>query len=56
MRRDEKKQPAPARHDKTERGLAYEILEIGKRCAALPDLHQRSAEEILGYDKHGLPR
>jgi antitoxin VapB len=35
--------------------LAEEIMEIGKRCAALPDLDTRSADEILGYDEHGLP-
>jgi antitoxin VapB len=35
--------------------LAEEIIEIGKRCAALPDLDTRSADEILGYDEHGLP-
>ncbi len=35
--------------------LAAEILEIGKRCASLPDLDTRSAEVILGYDEHGLP-
>jgi antitoxin VapB len=35
--------------------LAEEILEIGKRCAALPDLDTRTADEILGYDEHGLP-
>jgi antitoxin VapB len=38
------------------RSLAVEILEIGKRCAALPDVDIRSADEILGYDEHGLPR
>ena len=38
------------------RSLAAEILEIGKRCAALPDLDARTADEILGYDGHGLPR
>jgi antitoxin VapB len=38
------------------RSLATEILEIGKRCAALPDLDRRTADEILGYDEHGLPR
>ena len=38
------------------RHLAAEILEIGKRCAALPDIDTRSADEILGYDEHGLPR
>ena len=38
------------------RSLAAEILEIGRRCAALPDLDARAADEILGYDEHGLPR
>jgi antitoxin VapB len=37
-------------------GLKDEILAISKRCAALPDVDTRSAEEILGYDEHGLPR
>jgi antitoxin VapB len=32
-----------------------ELLEIGRRCAALPDLDTRSPEEILGYDEIGLP-
>ena len=31
------------------------ILEIGARCAALPDLDGRTADEILGYDADGLP-
>jgi antitoxin VapB len=35
--------------------LAAELLEIGRRCAALPDLDQRTPDEILGYDAHGLP-
>jgi antitoxin VapB len=35
--------------------LADEILEIGFRCAALPDLDTRSADEILGYNEWGLP-
>jgi antitoxin VapB len=38
------------------RRLAVEILEIGKRCAALPDVDIRTADEILCYDEHGLPR
>ena len=37
------------------RSLAAEILEIGGRCAALPDLDRRTADEILGYDEWGLP-
>jgi antitoxin VapB len=38
------------------RSLAAEILDIGRRCAALPDLDTRSADEILGYDENGMPR
>lgn len=29
------------------------ILRISERCASLPDLDRRPAEEILGYDEHG---
>lgn len=36
--------------------LAEELMEIGKRCAALPRLDDRAPEEIIGYDEHGLPR
>ena len=36
--------------------LGDELPAIGRRCAALPDLDRRSAEEILGYDEIGLPR
>jgi len=36
--------------------LAEELLEIGRRCAALPVLDPRSADEIIGYDEHGVPR
>ncbi len=43
------------RSTKSGRSLAEELLEIAKRCAALPDQDNRSAEEILGYDEHGLP-
>lgn len=35
--------------------IAAALLEIGQRCAALPDLETRTADEILGYDRHGLP-
>jgi antitoxin VapB len=47
---------AAVRRQQSGRSLAGEILEIGRRCAALPDLDARSADEILGYDEHGLPR
>ena len=33
-----------------------ELLAIGRRCAALPDLDTRHSDEILGYDEIGLPR
>jgi antitoxin VapB len=31
-----------------------QILSISKRCNALPDLDNRSEEEILGYNKNGV--
>jgi antitoxin VapB len=39
-----------SRQDATEE----EIMEIARRCAALPDYDTRAPEEIL-YDKNGLP-
>ena len=36
--------------------LAEEILKISKRCSAIPDQDQRSADEILGYDSLGVPQ
>lgn len=38
------------------RRLRDELREIGQRCAQLPTLDDRSAEEILGYDQRGVPR
>ena len=38
------------------RRLADELDEISARCAALPVLDDRSEDDILGYDEHGLPR
>ena len=32
------------------------ILKIAARCKALPNLDPRGADEILGYDKAGLPQ
>ena len=43
------------RFDRGERSLAAELLEIGKRCASLPDFDTRMADELLGYDQQGLP-
>lgn len=35
--------------------LVERILEIGRRCATLPVIDNRSPDEILGYDENGLP-
>ncbi len=35
-------------------GRLTEIREIGKRCAALPDLDTRAPEEILAYNQEGF--
>ena len=35
--------------------LSDELLAIARHCAALPVKDHRSPEEILGYDKNGLP-
>ncbi len=37
------------------RRLADELDEIAKRCARLPVLDTRPAEEFLGLDERGLP-
>ncbi len=47
---------AHVRARRSGRRLADELDEIAKRCAAMPVLDQRTPEEILGYDDHGLPR
>jgi antitoxin VapB len=31
------------------------MMEISRRCAALPELDPRSADEIIGYDENGIP-
>jgi len=38
---------------RTATSTADELLEIGRRCASLPDLDRRSADEILGYNEFG---
>ncbi len=35
--------------------LADELDYIALQCAGLPRRDMRSAEEIVGYDEHGLP-
>lgn len=43
------------RHDRATVSIAGKLMAIGARCAALPDLDARSADDILGYDRNGLP-
>jgi antitoxin VapB len=38
------------------RRLRDELREISQRCANLPTLDDRTADEIVGYDDQGLPR
>ncbi len=47
---------ARVRRERSKRPLADELEEIAKHCSALPVLDTRTADEILGYDHHGLPR
>ena len=34
--------------------METELLNIGRRCAALPDIDRRTADEILGYNEIGV--
>jgi antitoxin VapB len=36
--------------------LLEDLADIRRRWSALPVLDDRTSEEILGYDEHGLPR
>jgi antitoxin VapB len=44
------------RRDQSIENLIEDVMEIGRHCAALPLLDPRGPDEILGYDKNGLPR
>ena len=46
-----------AQVEKTRRAirLADELDYIALHCAGLPRRDRRSAEQIIGYDEHGLP-
>ena len=46
---------ARVRRERSRRPLADELEEIARHCAGLPVLDHRLADEILGYDDHGLP-
>jgi antitoxin VapB len=37
-------------------GLAHQLKALGRECAVLPDLDDRTADEIIGYDEFGAPR
>lgn len=42
--------------DRVRRRLADDLDDIGRHCAQLPVRDTRRADEILGYDEHGVPR
>ena len=44
------------RRERSGRTLADELNAIALRCARQPVLDPRPADEIIGYDKNGLPR
>ena len=44
------------RRERSGRTLADELNAIALRCARRPVLDSRPADEIIGYDEHGLPR
>ena len=44
------------RKDESTERLIEDVMDIGRRCAALPLLDPRRPDEILGYNKDGLPR
>ena len=44
------------RNEQAAEDLIEDVMDIGRHCAALPLLDERSPNEILGYDEHGLPR
>ncbi len=46
-----------ARHSEALRNQTTmeKLIEISDRCAQRPVLDPRSADEIIGYDEHGVP-
>jgi antitoxin VapB len=38
------------------RPLRDELREISRRCASLPTLDDRPADDVMGYDERGMPR
>jgi antitoxin VapB len=43
------------RRTRTKRRLSDEIEKIAIHCASLPVLDARHADDIIGYDQHGIP-
>lgn len=39
---------------RTTANIVQEIMTISQRCKSLPNIDQRSAEEILGYNQTGI--
>ena len=44
------------KHARKNKILSSQLEEILRRVDKLPILDSRTADEILGYDQHGLPR
>jgi antitoxin VapB len=44
------------RRSRAKRRLADDLDEIALHCSTLSVRDERSADEIMGYDDHGLPR
>jgi len=44
------------KHRRNSQILSSQLEEILRRVDQLPILDSRTADEILGYDEHGLPR
>ncbi len=47
---------ARVRRERSRRRLADELKATAEHCANMPVLDASSADDILGYDEHGLPR
>jgi antitoxin VapB len=47
---------ARVRGERTNRRLADDLDAIGVHCSRLPVRDARTADEILDYDEHGVPR
>lgn len=46
---------ARAEHDRKRELKVARLIEIGREGRELPTFDDRSIEEIIGYDEHGLP-